>query len=340
MLLGPGRALRRACLLTLLCALGWLGVGGCKTDKPLTPDMSMTSNDDMSSLFTCESTKCENPDAKCCNGEPCVDVTANTQNCGQCGKVCRTRELCQNGSCSCNGGGHSGSCASAETCCSDGCHETQTDVKNCGGCGAACPGGQVCEPDRGCMKPMICVVGCHVAGGTNHELDLSTPTLAYRALTTQTHSHDHNGTSGCDIEPAEYLVNITEPDESYVLHKLGDVTIPERERLICGRLMPSGQPPLTRGTALVRSWIEAGAPPPARLRPRTGRASPSLAGPGAPARHRQPRRGLAVRRRDNGPVKTAPGPTAAVLIKDKGHLIQIGIRVRATIVNVADHDHF
>ena len=83
------------------------------------------------------------------------------------------------------------------------------------------------------------------------------------ALTTQTHSHDHSGGSGCDIEPAEYLVNITNPDESYLLHKLGDVTIPESQRRICGKLMPSGQPPLTRGTALVRAWIEAGGPPPA-----------------------------------------------------------------------------
>lgn len=106
-----------------------------------------------------------------------------------------------------------------------------------------------------------CVVGCHTPGGTNPELDLSTPALAYMALTTQTHSHDHSGGSGCDIEPAEYLVNITEPDESYLLHKLGDATIPEAERRICGRLMPSGQPLLTRGTALVRAWIEAGAPP-------------------------------------------------------------------------------
>lgn len=108
-----------------------------------------------------------------------------------------------------------------------------------------------------------CVVGCHTSGGTNHELDLSTPALAYAALTTQTHSHDHSGGSGCDIEPAEYLVNITNPDESYLLHKLGDVTIPESQRRICGKLMPSGQPPLTRGTALVRAWIEAGGPPPA-----------------------------------------------------------------------------
>lgn len=106
-----------------------------------------------------------------------------------------------------------------------------------------------------------CVIGCHTPGGTNPELDLSTPALAYMALTTQTHSHDHSGGSGCAIEPAEYLVNITNPDDSYLLHKLGDATIPESERRICGRLMPSGQPLLTRGTALVRAWIEAGAPP-------------------------------------------------------------------------------
>ena len=107
-----------------------------------------------------------------------------------------------------------------------------------------------------------CVIGCHAPGGTNEELDLSTPALAFAALTNPDHE---TGFAVEDCAPgiAAQLVDTANPDQSYLLHKLADVTIPESERPICGRVMPSGQPRLTRGTALVRAWIEAGAPPPA-----------------------------------------------------------------------------
>ena len=140
---------RSAALWALLLTIGLgLGGAGCKSEKPSSSrDMSMTSGD-LAMMIACESVKCENPDAKCCNGEPCVDVTANTQNCGECGKVCRTREQCLGGSCSCTGGGHSGPCASTSTCCADGCHETMTDLMNCGGCGLPCKMGETCTSGK------------------------------------------------------------------------------------------------------------------------------------------------------------------------------------------------
>ncbi|MCB9661762.1 MAG: hypothetical protein R3B40_12400 [Polyangiales bacterium] len=104
-----------------------------------------------------------------------------------------------------------------------------------------------------------CVIGCHTSGGTNPELDLSTPALAYMALTTQDPTIDDE----CDVTIANAMVDTADASRSYLLHKLGDITIPETERVICGKVMPSGQPYLTRGTASVRAWIEAGAPPPA-----------------------------------------------------------------------------
>lgn len=104
-----------------------------------------------------------------------------------------------------------------------------------------------------------CVIGCHTPGGTNAELDLSTPALAYMALTTQDPTEDDE----CGVTIATAMVDTADPSRSYLLHKLGDQTIPIAERSICGKVMPSGQPYLMRGTAAVRAWIEAGAPPPA-----------------------------------------------------------------------------
>ena len=115
----------------------------CKSEKLGAADLSM-GMPDLDSTPSCEAMKCENPDAKCCNGEPCVDVTANTQNCGACGKACRTREQCSSGSCTCTGGGHSGQCGTSESCCADGCHQTMTDGMNCGGCGLHCKAGEAC----------------------------------------------------------------------------------------------------------------------------------------------------------------------------------------------------
>lgn len=145
---GPGR-LTRVALGTLLSVLGLLGLGstGCKSEKLGAVDMSMSSND-LDSTPRCEDTKCENPDAKCCNGEACVDITTSTQNCGSCGTVCRTRELCKNATCTCTGGGHSGQCGTSEQCCPDGCHQTMTDAKNCGGCGLSCKAAETCQTGK------------------------------------------------------------------------------------------------------------------------------------------------------------------------------------------------
>ena len=133
----------------MLCVLGLFGFFGCKVDKPDggVHDLSM-GGEDLTSEASCANTKCQNLDAKCCNGEPCVDVTANLQNCGDCGHVCRTRELCSNGVCTCTGGGHMGACASGAQCCPDGCHDTMNEVANCGGCNLACKMGETCQAGK------------------------------------------------------------------------------------------------------------------------------------------------------------------------------------------------
>jgi hypothetical protein len=129
--------------LVLLLTVGVLGPAGCKSDKPPIPDMAM-SMPDLSGAVGCEAMKCQNPDAQCCNGEPCVDTTANASHCGGCGKACRPREVCSDSSCTCMVAGKGQACALSETCCSDGCHETMSDVLNCGGCNLACKMGEAC----------------------------------------------------------------------------------------------------------------------------------------------------------------------------------------------------
>ena len=103
-----------------------------------------------------------------------------------------------------------------------------------------------------------CAGACHAPGGTNESLDFSTPMRAFEGLTTQTSTV----TEGCDASIAGALVDTTNVDASYLLHKMSDASIPRADRPICGKVMPVGDPPLVRGAALVRAWIEAGAPPP------------------------------------------------------------------------------
>lgn len=138
-----GSVLRLANTLVLVSALlsgcSSKGGGGGNTTPP------GMDKEDMSVSPACASMKCENPAAICCGGEPCVDIMASTENCGACGKTCRTKESCNNGNCVCLGGGRTATCGTNASCCSDGCHDVSSDASNCGGCGVACKKGELCE---------------------------------------------------------------------------------------------------------------------------------------------------------------------------------------------------
>lgn len=129
----------------VLAFAGVLALGACQSagggpgNNPpaMTADMTMVP-------MSCNNMKCENPDGKCCDGEPCVDTATNPLHCGACGKACRTRETCATGTCVCRGGGRDAVCPAGAACCSDGCRDAQSDVKNCGGCGLACREGELC----------------------------------------------------------------------------------------------------------------------------------------------------------------------------------------------------
>lgn len=166
--------LRRAAAgLAFLCMLsGTLALVGCQsTAKPGTSavvDMSGGDNDS-GMMLSCENMKCQNPDSKCCDGEPCVDVLTNTAHCGACGKTCRSREVCNNGNCACRSNGSEATCATDQLCCSDGCRQVMTDVRNCGGCNLPCKMGESCQGGKcscgpsgiACRSGQICCgAGC------------------------------------------------------------------------------------------------------------------------------------------------------------------------------------
>ena len=137
---------RSGTLLALLSLIALFVVGslaGCQSSGGGKDPPASTS--DMSVMpMSCMNMKCENPDSKCCDGEPCVDTTNNPLHCGGCGKACRAREICNNGACVCRGGGREAVCPTGAACCSDGCRDAQSDTKNCGGCGLACREGELC----------------------------------------------------------------------------------------------------------------------------------------------------------------------------------------------------
>ncbi|HVY25200.1 MAG TPA: hypothetical protein VHB79_01560 [Polyangiaceae bacterium] len=70
-----------------------------------------------------------------CGGKECVALASDAQNCGACGNACPAGIACENGACSCAGGGQA---------CDGTCVDVQTDAKNCGKCGNACAAGSTC----------------------------------------------------------------------------------------------------------------------------------------------------------------------------------------------------
>jgi hypothetical protein len=78
---------------------------------------------------------CTEPLSLC--GDVCVDLASDPNNCGVCGNVCATGELCSAGTCT-------SVCAAGLTQCGQSCVDLNTDILNCGSCGAACLAGQTC----------------------------------------------------------------------------------------------------------------------------------------------------------------------------------------------------
>ncbi len=74
-------------------------------------------------------------------GSYCANTSTDNDNCGACGSVCTSGNVCNGGHCIVT-------CGALTTCTPDGgapyCANTNTDNANCGTCGSTCPSGYVC----------------------------------------------------------------------------------------------------------------------------------------------------------------------------------------------------
>ncbi len=136
-------------------------------------------------------------------GDICVDTAADARNCGGCGAVCATGEVCASGSCAlscppgqqvcgtgcftldsaaahcgacgnecdpgelCSGGQCQVQCPDGQQICSGGCYDRMTAREHCGGCGNACASGEVCS--GGACAPS-CGLGLTECSGSCRDL--------------------------------------------------------------------------------------------------------------------------------------------------------------------------
>lgn len=99
----------------------------------------MASCANATAIVTCE------PGKEAC-GAVCIDVQADTENCGKCGLVCSAGQACDKGVCSQD-------CPASNTkCARDGgaatCVNAKTDNANCGGCGNVCKALEICAAGK------------------------------------------------------------------------------------------------------------------------------------------------------------------------------------------------
>jgi hypothetical protein len=104
--------------------------GGCAACDPGTPPACGAASP-LCSNGTCKNS-CDPGLSECAGG--CVDVFADTSNCGGCNTVCPSGQVCSSGACS------SGGCAPGQTQCGSACVNLDTSPLHCGECDSACGG--------------------------------------------------------------------------------------------------------------------------------------------------------------------------------------------------------
>ena len=84
----------------------------------------------------------------------CYNRKSDPYNCGSCGNVCLSGEVCQKGECRCPAGVVC--CPQGTTNCFGSCVDPASDSNNCGSCGNFCSGSQVCSGGS-CQSTGTCV---------------------------------------------------------------------------------------------------------------------------------------------------------------------------------------
>jgi hypothetical protein len=78
-------------------------------------------------------------------GNACVDLSSSPQNCGACGTICPSGQVCDHGACT-------AACAAGETACGTACVDLKHDSTNCGSCGTVCSNDQICATEGAQVK--------------------------------------------------------------------------------------------------------------------------------------------------------------------------------------------
>lgn len=108
----------------------------------LDPNVQCIVDTDCPLGATCTDSRCTCPGGQqiCNTGTPrCVDLQTSQANCGSCGNVCNTSQVCRTGQCrNCN-------LAGGDQICSGACVDISNDLDHCGGCGKKCKPGEICK---------------------------------------------------------------------------------------------------------------------------------------------------------------------------------------------------
>ena len=135
--------------------LGWLlfsGVVsalGCSTGQETPGDTVFDVGVDSSADTSIDTGPTCTPSQTVC-GDKCKDLTADRENCGECGKACDKGLFCVAGKCAVD-------CIAGTSACDGKCVSTATDNANCGACGTKCAAGEVCSGGKcalSCAAPL------------------------------------------------------------------------------------------------------------------------------------------------------------------------------------------
>jgi hypothetical protein len=115
---------------------------------------------------------------KCC-GASCIDITLDHNNCGDCGNVCPSGQVCSGSACSCPAGGSTATiCSNGQSCCGTlGCKSLMTDDFHCGDCMTACAGGSHCAGGK-CLCGGVQCTGSQTCCSGSCSTTCATPDMA------------------------------------------------------------------------------------------------------------------------------------------------------------------
>ena len=134
--------------LNLLCIAiaGMLSLSSCGDEA--SQKQSSDCNGKCTENQTCVNGTCQDATETCekCGTDTCIDLAADTLNCGVCAHACGNGIACINGTC--EGESQPEECVSPQIKCGETCAVLENDPANCGECGHACGENETCQDSQ------------------------------------------------------------------------------------------------------------------------------------------------------------------------------------------------